>query len=195
MSYIIHVICGENVAIALASFPPPHAPRTRLNIKTVFPGIGIPIIKMRMSTAAYTVPIWRSRSQRPDKNRRERHGRLMKSWQHRTDILEVCSVGKRSAVIAKPVRQFWIIKLYRDGRDCSHDLAPDRTRRDGVACMIGKIVDLLYPTCVDSRGQRVGSRGQRHRAVSIGRGHYVLPSPKWRSLESRLDTLLWISSK
>ena len=29
----------------------------------------------------------------------------------------------------------------------------------------------------------------------IGRGYYVLPSPKWRSLESRLDTFLWISSK
>ena len=39
------------------------------------------------------------------KIRRERHGRLMKSWQHRTNILEVCSVGKRLAVIGKPVRQ------------------------------------------------------------------------------------------
>ena len=39
------------------------------------------------------------------KNRRERHGGLIKSWQHRTDILEVCSVGKRSALIGKPVRQ------------------------------------------------------------------------------------------
>ena len=52
------------------------------------------------------------------KNRGHRHGRLMKSWQHRTDILEVCSVGKRSAVIGKPVRQSFTVKLCRVGRDC-----------------------------------------------------------------------------
>ena len=45
------------------------------------------------------------------KNRGHRHGRLMKSWQHRTDILEVCSVGKRSAVIGKPVRQSFTVKF------------------------------------------------------------------------------------
>ena len=81
----------------------------------------------------------------------------MKSWQHRTDILEVCSVGKRSAVIGKPVRQSFIVKLCRVGRDCGHDLFMDRfqswvesktswdcrTQREGI------------------RGQRVGIRGQR----------------------------------
>ena len=81
----------------------------------------------------------------------------MKSWQHRTDILEVCSVGKRSAVIGKPVRQSFTVKLCRVGRDCGHDLFMDRfqlrvesetswdcrTQREGI------------------RGQRVGIRGQR----------------------------------
>ena len=38
------------------------------------------------------------------------------TWQHRTDILEVCSVGKRSVVIWKPVRQCFIVKLCRIGR-------------------------------------------------------------------------------
>ena len=59
-------------------------------------------------------------------NRRERHGRLMKSWQHRTDIFEVCSVGKRSAVIGKPVRQSFTVKLCRGGCDCDYDLFMDR---------------------------------------------------------------------
>ena len=81
----------------------------------------------------------------------------MKSWQHRTDILEVCLVGKRSAVIGKPVRQSFTVKLCRVGRDCGHDLFMDRfqswvesetswdcrTQREGI------------------RGQRVGIRGQR----------------------------------
>ena len=81
----------------------------------------------------------------------------MKSWQHRTDILEVCSVGKRSAVIGKPVRQSFTVKLCRVGRDCGNDLIMDR-----------------FQSCVESetswdcrtqregiRGQRVGIRGQR----------------------------------
>ena len=81
----------------------------------------------------------------------------MKSWQHRTDILEVCSVGKRSAVIGKPVRQSFTVKLCRVGRDCGYDLFMDR-----------------FQSCVESemswdcrlqregiRGQRVGTRGQR----------------------------------
>ena len=81
----------------------------------------------------------------------------MKSWQHRTDILEVCSVWKRSAVIGKLVRQSFIVKLCRVGRDCGYDLIMDR-----------------FQSCVESetswdcrtqregiRGQRVGIRGQR----------------------------------
>ena len=91
------------------------------------------------------------------KNRGHRHGRLMKSWQHRTDILEVCSVGKRSAVIGKPVRQSFTVKLCRVGRDCGSDLFMDR-----------------FQSCVESgtswdcrtqregiHGKRVGIRGQR----------------------------------
>ena len=91
------------------------------------------------------------------KNRGHRHGRLMKSWQHRTDILEVCSVGKRSAVIAKPVWQSFTVKLCRVGRDCGFNLFMDR-----------------FQSCVESetswdcrtqregiRGQRMGIRGQR----------------------------------
>ena len=81
----------------------------------------------------------------------------MKSWQHRTDIFEVCSVGKRSAVIGKPVRQSFTVKLCRVDRDCGYDLVMDR-----------------FQSCVESetswgcrtqregiRGQRVGIRGQR----------------------------------
>ena len=81
----------------------------------------------------------------------------MKSWQHRTDILEVCSVGKRLAVIGNPVRQSFTVKLCRVGHDCGYDLFMDqfqscvesetswdcRTRREGI------------------RGQRVGIHGQR----------------------------------
>ena len=91
------------------------------------------------------------------KNRGHRHGRLMKSWQHLTGILEVCSVGKRSAMIGKPVRQSFTVKLCRVGRDCGYDLFMDR-----------------FQSCVESetswdcrtqregiRGQRVGIRGQR----------------------------------
>ena len=91
------------------------------------------------------------------KNRGHRHGRLMKSWQHRTDILEVCSVGKRSAVIGKPVWRNFTVKLCRVGRNCGYDLFMDR-----------------FQSCVESetswdcrtqregiRRQRVGIRGQR----------------------------------
>ena len=65
------------------------------------------------------------------KNRGHRHGRLMKSWQHRTDILEVCSIGKRSAVIGKPVRQSFTVKL------CRVSIS--------VVCGIGHVVGLSYP--------------------------------------------------
>ena len=81
----------------------------------------------------------------------------MKSWQHRNDILEVRSVRKQSAVIGKPVRQSFTVKLYRVGSDCGYDLIIDR-----------------FQSCVESeaswdcrtkregfRGQRVGIRGQR----------------------------------
>ena len=91
------------------------------------------------------------------KNRGHWHGRLVKSWQHRTDILEVCSVRKRSAVIGKPVRQSFTVKFCRVGRDCGYDLSMDR-----------------FQSCVESdmswdcrtqregiRGQRVGIRGPR----------------------------------
>ena len=84
------------------------------------------------------------------KNRRERHGRLRKSWQHRTDILKVSSVGKRSAVIGKPVRQSFTVKLCRVGRDCGHDLFMDRFQ---------SWVEL--ETSWDCRTQREGIRGQR----------------------------------
>ena len=39
------------------------------------------------------------------------------------------------------------------------------------------------------------SDSSRCTPCGIGRGYYVLPSPKWRSLESRLDKFFWISSK
>ena len=84
------------------------------------------------------------------KNRRERHGRLMKSWQHRTGILEVCSVGKRSAVIEQPVRQSFTIKLCRVGRGCGYDIIMDRFQ----SCVESE-------TSWDCRTQREGIRWQR----------------------------------
>ena len=98
------------------------------------------------------------------KNRRERHGRLVKSWQHRTDVLEVCSVGKRSAVIGKPVQQRFTVKLCRVGRYCGFDLFMDRfqccvesetswdwrTQREGIR--VQRVV---------IRGQRMGGREDR----------------------------------
>ena len=74
----------------------------------------------------------------------------MKSWQHRTDMLEVCSVGKRSAVIGKPVRQSFTVKLCRVGRDCGYDLFMDRFQ----SCVESE-------TLWDCRTQREGIRGQR----------------------------------
>ena len=74
----------------------------------------------------------------------------MKSWQRRTDILEVCSVGKRSAVIGKPVRQSFTVKLCRVGRDCGYDLFMDRFQ----SCVESD-------TSWDCRTQREGIRGQR----------------------------------
>ena len=81
----------------------------------------------------------------------------MKSWQRRTDILEVCSVRKRLAVIGKPIQQSFTVKLCRVGRDCGYDLFMGgfqsrvesdmswdcHTQREGI------------------RGKRVGIRGQR----------------------------------
>ena len=91
------------------------------------------------------------------KNRRHRHGRLMKSWQHRTDILEVCSVGKRSAVIGKPVRQSFTVKLCRVGRDCGYDLFMGRFQ----SCVESETSWDCRTQREDIRGQRVGIRGQR----------------------------------
>ena len=87
----------------------------------------------------------------------------MKSWQHHTDILVICSVGKRSAVIGKPVRQSFTVKLCRIGCDCGYDLLMVGC----VGCDCG--YDLFSRvwnwkprgTVVSSiRGQRVGIRGQ-----------------------------------
>ena len=64
----------------------------------------------------------------------------MKSCQHRTNILEVRTVGKRSAVIGKPVRQSFIVKHCRVGRDCGYDLFTI-----SVVCGIGNVVRLSYP--------------------------------------------------
>ena len=107
-------------------------------------------------STGHTVPIWRSRSLRSE-NRRERHGRLMKSWQHRTDILEVCSVGKRSAVIGKPVRQSFTVKLCHVGRDCGYDLFIDRFQ----LCVESETSWDCRTQCEGICGQRVGIRGQR----------------------------------
>ena len=91
------------------------------------------------------------------KNRGHRHGWLMKLWQHRTDILEVCSVGKRSAVIGKPVRQSFIVKLCRIGRDCGYDLFMDRFQ----SCVELETSWDCRTQHEGIRGQRVGIRGQR----------------------------------
>ena len=88
---------------------------------------------------------------------RYRDGRLMKSWQHRTDILEVCSVGKRSAVIEKPVRQSFTVKLCRVGRDCGYDLIMDRFQ----SCVESETSCDCRTQRKGIRGQRVGIRGQR----------------------------------
>ena len=67
-----------------------------------------------------------------------------------TDILEVCSVGKRSAVVGKPVRQSFTVKLCRVGRDCGYNLFMDRFK----SCVESD-------TSWDCRIQREGIRGQR----------------------------------
>ena len=110
------------------------------------------LLKPRSHCADLEVPIstiW--------KNRRERHGWFMKSWQHRTDILEVCSVGKQSAVIGKPVRQNFTLKLCRVGRDCGYDLFMDRFQ----SCVESETSWDCRSHRVGIRGQRVGIRGQR----------------------------------
>ena len=81
----------------------------------------------------------------------------MKSWQHRTDILEVCSVGKRSAVIGKPVRQSFTVKLCRVGHDCGYDLFMDRFQ----SCVESHTSWDCRTQCEGIRGQRVGIRGPR----------------------------------
>ena len=81
----------------------------------------------------------------------------MKSWQHRTDILEVCSVGKRSAVIGKPVRQSFTVKLCRVGRDCDYDLIMDQFQ----SCVESETSWDCRAQCEGIRGQHVGIRGQR----------------------------------
>ena len=91
------------------------------------------------------------------KNHGHRHGRLMKSWQHRTDILEVCSVGKQSAVIGKPVRQSFTVKLCRVGRDCGYDLFMDRFQ----LCVESETLWDCLTQREGIRGQRMGIRGQR----------------------------------
>ena len=90
-------------------------------------------------------------------NRGHWHGRLMKSWQHRTDILEVCSVGKRSAVIGKPVRQSFTVKLCRVGRDRGYDLFMDRYQ----SCLESRTSWDCRTQREDIRRQRMGGREDR----------------------------------
>ena len=80
----------------------------------------------------------------------------MKSWQHRTNILEVGTVGKRSAVIVKPVRQSFTVKLCCVGRDCGYDLVMNRFQ----SCMESETSWDCRTERVGIRGQRVGIRGQ-----------------------------------
>ena len=93
------------------------------------------------------------------KNRGHRHGRLRKSWQHRSNILEVRTIGKRSAMIGKPVpvRQSFTVKLCRVGRDCGYDLFMDRFQ----LCVESETSWDCRSQRVGIRGQRVGIRGQR----------------------------------
>ena len=91
------------------------------------------------------------------KNRGHRHGLLMKSWQHRTNILEVCSVGKWSAVMGKPVRQSFTVKFCRVGRDCGYNLFMDWFQ----LCVESETSWDCYTQHEGIRGQRVGIRGQR----------------------------------
>ena len=81
----------------------------------------------------------------------------MKSWQHRSNILEVGTVGKRSSVIGKPVRQSFTVKLCRVGRDCGYDLFMNRFQ----SCMESETSWEFRAQRVVIRGQRIGIRGQR----------------------------------
>ena len=81
----------------------------------------------------------------------------MKSWQHSTDILEVCLVGKRSAVIGKPVRQSFTVKLFCVGCDFGYDLFMDRFQ----LCVESETSWDCRTQCEGIRGQRVGIHGQR----------------------------------
>ena len=90
-------------------------------------------------------------------NRKEQHDRLMKSWQHRTDILEVCSVEKLSTVIGKPVRQSFTVKLCRVGRVYGYDLFMDQFQ----SCMELETSWGCRTQHVGIHGQRVGICGQR----------------------------------
>ena len=78
------------------------------------------------------------------KNRRERHGRLMKSWQHRTDILEVCSVGSD--------REASTTKFYCKTLSCWSWLWLRSNHGSiSVVCGIGNVVGLSCPAWGHSR--------------------------------------------
>ena len=102
------------------------------------------------------MPIWRSRPY-DMKNRGHQHRLLMKSWQQCTNILEVCTVGKRSAVIGKPIRQSFTVKLCSVGRDCDYDLFMDRFQ----SCVESETSWDWHSQREDIRRQRVGIHGQR----------------------------------
>ena len=73
------------------------------------------------------------------------------------NILEVCSVGKWSAVIGKPLRHSFTVKLCRVGRDCGYDLIMDRFQ----SCVESETSWDCRIQCEGIRGQRVSIRGQR----------------------------------
>ena len=81
----------------------------------------------------------------------------MKSWQHRTDILDVCSVWKQSAVIGKPVRHSFTVKLCRVGCACGYDLFMDRFQ----SCVELNTSWDCRTEREDICGQRVAICGQR----------------------------------
>ena len=145
----------------------------------------------RLSKAQVTL----CRSGGPDlydlKNRRERHGRLMRSWQHRTDILEVCSVGKRSAVIGKPVRQSFIPPFHwatirsrskpiwksgpignkRELNGSDRKLSGNQRQRSG---MVGKVGGDLW-TCSKIAPDLRGSGTERRSSVrSVSRSSLIV---------------------
>ena len=81
----------------------------------------------------------------------------MKSWQHRTDILDVCSVWKQSAVIGKPIRHSFTVKLCRVGCACGYDLFMDRFQ----SCVELNTSWDCRTEREDICGQRVAICGQR----------------------------------